>query len=198
MTRAGQAAFGIARQRWPDARRWLVLCGAGNNAGDGYVVARLAQAAGLDVTVAALSDPARLQGDAATAWRDFRAAGGTHAGFSRGADRCADLVVDALLGTGLQRPVTGDYLAAIEAVNADARPVLALDVPSGLHSLSGEILGAAVWADLTVTFVGRKAGLYLGSGPDCCGEIEFAGLDIPADAVQRLEAGAALQSLQPG
>ena len=93
-----------------------------------------------------------------------------------------------MLGTGLQRPVTGEYLAAIEAVNAEARPVLALDVPSGLDSLSGEILGAAMWADLTVTFVGLKAGLYLGAGPEYCGEIEFAGLDIPASAVEQLEA----------
>lgn len=187
MTRAGEAAFGIACQRWPEARRWLVLCGAGNNAGDGYVVARLAQAAGLDVTVAALSDPACLQGDAATAWRDYRDAGGMTQPFSAALIDSSELVVDALLGTGLQRPVAGEYLAAIEAVNAEARPVLALDVPSGLDSLSGAVLGAAMWADLTVTFVGLKAGLYLGSGPEYCGEIEFAGLDIPVSAVQQLE-----------
>ena len=87
MSRAGQAAFRIAAQRWPDARRWLVLCGAGNNAGDGFVVARLAQAAGLEVTVVALSDPAQLQGDAATAWRDYANAGGTTQPFCGGADR---------------------------------------------------------------------------------------------------------------
>ncbi|MCL4780657.1 MAG: NAD(P)H-hydrate dehydratase [Gammaproteobacteria bacterium] len=183
MTRAGQAAFRIARERWPDAQRWLVLCGAGNNAGDGFVVARLALAAGLDVSVVALSEPAKLSGDAATAWRDYQAAGGTTEAFSLALVGRADLVVDALLGTGLQRPVAGEYLAAIEAVNAEARAVLALDVPSGLDSENGEILGAAMLADLTVTFVGQKAGLYLGSGPDCCGAIEFAGLDIPASLV---------------
>jgi NAD(P)H-hydrate epimerase len=188
MSRAGQVAFDTACLRWPDARRWLVLCGAGNNAGDGFVVARLAQAAGLDVTVAALSDPSCLQGEAATAWRDYMNAGGTTQAFSAALIDGADLVIDALLGTGLQRPVTGEYLAAIEAVNAEARPVMALDVPSGLDSLSGEILGAAIWADLTVTFVGLKAGLYLASGPEYCGEIEFAALDIPATAVQQLEA----------
>jgi NAD(P)H-hydrate epimerase len=188
MNRAGQAAFSIACLRWPDARRWLVLCGAGNNAGDGFVLARLAQAAGLEVTVAALSDPSRLQGDAATAWRDYTIAGGTTQLFSAALIDSSDLVIDALLGTGLQRPVSGEYLSAIEAVNAEARPVLALDVPSGLDSLSGEVLGAAMWADLTVTFVGLKAGLYRGSGPEYCGEIEFAGLDIPASAVQQLGA----------
>jgi ADP-dependent NAD(P)H-hydrate dehydratase / NAD(P)H-hydrate epimerase len=188
MTRAGQAAFGIARERWPDARRWLLLCGSGNNAGDGYVVARLALAAGLDLTVVALSDPAQLQGDAATAWRDFESAGGTTQAFAPGMVDASDLVVDALLGTGLQRPVSGEFLAAIEAINAGVRPVLALDVPSGLDSTNGTVLGAAVWADVTVTFVGQKAGLYLGSGPDCCGVIEFAGLDLPASIVEHLEA----------
>jgi NAD(P)H-hydrate repair Nnr-like enzyme with NAD(P)H-hydrate epimerase domain len=101
-----------------------------------------------------------------------------------------------LLGTGLQRPVSGDYLAAIEAINAGVRPVLALDVPSGLDSTNGTVLGAAVWADVTVTFVGQKAGLYLGSGPDCCGVIEFAGLDIPASIVEHLEVCTAVQSLR--
>lgn len=187
MTRAGQAAFRIARERWPDARRWLVLCGAGNNAGDGYVVARLALAAGLDVSVVALSDPAQLRGDAATAWRDYHEAGGTTQPFIAALIDDAELVVDALLGTGLQRPVSGAYLAAIQAVNAEARPVLALDVPSGLDSSNGAVLGAAVWADLTVTFVGQKAGLYVGSGPEYCGEIEFAGLDIPARVVEQLD-----------
>jgi hydroxyethylthiazole kinase-like uncharacterized protein yjeF len=188
MTRAGQAAFGIARERWPDARRWLVLGGSGNNAGDGYVVARLALAAGLEVTVVALSDPAQLQGDAATAWRDFESAGGTTQAFAPGMIDSSDLVVDALLGTGLQRPVSGEFRTAIEAINAGVRPVLALDVPSGLDSTNGTVLGAAVWADVTVTFVGQKAGLYLGSGPDCCGVIEFAGLDLPASIVEHLEA----------
>lgn len=187
MTRAGQAAFRSARQRWPDAHRWLVLCGSGNNAGDGFVVARLARVAGLQVTVAVLADPCSLQGDAATAWRDYAGSGDTAQPFSAAQIAGSDLVIDALLGTGLQRPVTGEYLAAIEAVNAGARPVLALDVPSGLDSLNGAVLGAAVRADLTVTFVGRKAGLYLGSGPDYSGEIEFAGLDIPAGAVQQLQ-----------
>ncbi len=187
MTRAGQAAYRVARQRWPAAQRWLVLCGAGNNAGDGYVVARLAQSAGLQVSVAALSDPARLQGDAATAWRDYLDSGGAVQPFSTALIGESDLIVDALLGTGLQRPVVGEYLAAIEAVNAGVVPVLSLDVPSGLDSLSGAALGAAIQADLTVTFVGRKAGLYLGSGLDCSGKIEFAGLDIPESAVRQLQ-----------
>ena len=72
MSRAGEAAFAATRKRYPEARRWLVLCGAGNNAGDGYVIARLARQAQLDVTVVALSDPHRLQGDAARAWEDYR------------------------------------------------------------------------------------------------------------------------------
>lgn len=75
MQRAGQATYAAARQRWPEARRWLILCGAGNNAGDGYVIAGLARAEGLQVRVMALSSPAKLHGDAAQAWQDFAAAG---------------------------------------------------------------------------------------------------------------------------
>ena len=93
MCRAGEAAFEQLGEGWPDARELLVLCGAGNNAGDGYVLARLALHAGLSVTVAALSDPAALRGDAAQAWRDFTAAGGRHRPFDPALLRAAPLVV---------------------------------------------------------------------------------------------------------
>jgi len=181
MRRAGQAAFDCARQRHPGARRWLVLCGAGNNAGDGYVVARLALAAGLRVAVVALSDPRGLTGDAAAAWRDFERAGGSVNPFSDAVCAGADLVVDGLLGTGLARPLEGAWLQVVERVNAAGRPVLALDVPSGLDADTGQPLGAALRADVTVTFIGRKQGLYLGRGPDHAGEVRFADLGVPAE-----------------
>jgi hydroxyethylthiazole kinase-like uncharacterized protein yjeF len=186
MTRAGEAAFAAARARWPGHQRWLILCGAGNNAGDGYVIARLARAAGFDVTVMSIGDPQRLAGDAAKAWQDFRSAGGMTVAFDREACRDAGLIVDALLGTGLDRPVAGDYLACIEAVNRAARPVLAVDIPSGLCADRGQPLGAAVRADLTVTFVGRKLGLYLGAASDYVGKIVFSDLDIPEVALGEL------------
>lgn len=179
MTRAGRFAFDSARSGYPAARRWLILCGAGNNAGDGYVVARLARTAGLEVTVAALSEPRRLQGDAGRAWQEFEAAGGDVVQFTDGLCAAADLVIDALLGTGIVRPLEGAYLHAVEAVNASARPVIALDMPSGLDGESGRVLGEAIRAAATVTFIGRKQGLYLGAGPEHAGTILFSALGVP-------------------
>lgn len=187
MCRAGQAAFDAARRRYPSAGNWVVVCGAGNNAGDGYVIARLARAAGLDVRVIAVSDPEGLGGDAARAWTDFRSAGGTVAGLAAADFGAAELVVDALLGTGLDRLVTGGYRDAVEQVNSAAAPVLAVDIPSGLNGTTGEIMGVAVQAALTVTFVGRKQGLYLGAGPELSGEVLFADLDVPADVMAGIE-----------
>jgi hydroxyethylthiazole kinase-like uncharacterized protein yjeF len=182
MTRAGEAALDLIVEAWPEARRLLVLCGSGNNAGDGYVVARLARAAGLEVTLASLSDPSRLGGDAARAHADFLAHGGQAREFDASLLPEADLVVDAMLGTGLDREVRGAYARCIDAVKAAARPVLALDVPSGLHADSGATMGRAVRADRTITFVGLKAGLVLGDGPDLVGMLSFAGLGVPQDA----------------
>ncbi len=182
MTRAAEAALAMLVRSWHDARRTAIMCGAGNNAGDGYVLARLARAAGLQVTVFALSDPARLGGDAARAYADFHGAGGTVSDFDAQALGDADVLVDGLLGTGLDRRVEGPYAACIAALNAAARPVLALDIPSGLHADSGAVMGLAVHATRTLTFVGLKTGLYLGAGPDHVGAVEFAGLGVPESA----------------
>jgi NAD(P)H-hydrate epimerase len=180
MTRAGEAAVKAARDRFAGANRWQIVCGAGNNAGDGYVVARLAAAAGVSVSVIALVDPQTLGGDAAAAYADFVAAGGTCSPWQGTLDADADLIVDALLGSGLMRDVDGEFAACVEAMNQHPAAVLALDIPTGLNGDDGTIMGCATHADLTVTFVGMKTGLYLGRGPDCCGEIAFDGLDIPA------------------
>jgi NAD(P)H-hydrate epimerase len=182
MGRAGEAALDCLARRWPGARRVLVLCGAGNNAGDGYVLARLATAAGLRVTVAALTDPARLRGDAARAHADFADAGGTTVGFSPALLRDADVVVDGLLGTGLDREVGGAYAECIHAVEEAGRAVLALDLPSGLNADSGAVMGCAVTATHTITFVGLKSGLFLAAGPDHVGGLSFAGLGIDSPA----------------
>ncbi len=179
MSRAGAALFAVLRERWPEARRIGVLCGAGNNGGDGWVVARLALAAGLDVTVLALVDPARLQGDAALAARAAAEAGVRSRPFA-GTLPEADVWVDALLGTGLARPVSGAWAEAIGRLNAGGRPVIAVDVPSGLDADTGAIRGAAVRAAVTVSFIGRKFGLYTAAGPECAGERRFDELGVPA------------------
>jgi len=187
MTRAGQAAFADARVRWPAAKRWLVVCGAGNNAGDGYVIARLARAAGLDVTVAALADPDRLTGDAARARDDLRATGLAIGSFAPALSSATDLAVDAMLGTGLDRPLSGAYLDAVNTLNDAGIPVVAVDIPTGLSGATGEVMGAAVRAALTPTFVGLKQGLFLAAGPDYCGEIRFHDLGIPAGELVAIE-----------
>jgi NAD(P)H-hydrate epimerase len=187
MTRAAQAFFAAATERYPDARRWLVTCGSGNNAGDGYVIARLVRAAGLDTTVVALVAADKLTGDAATAAQHFLADGGETVPWS-GAIASAeyDLVVDALLGTGLARPLEGAFLELVNAVNDSALPVLAVDIPSGLNGASGAIMGVAVKARLTVSFVGLKQGFFLGSGPDLIGELLLDDLGIAAVGIERI------------
>ncbi|MDS4041802.1 MAG: NAD(P)H-hydrate dehydratase [Candidatus Competibacter sp.] len=181
MNRAGEAAFKLLRQRWPDASRIAVVCGGGNNAGDGYVVARLARRTGLDVKVLTLFNPDELRGDALTAWRDACTAGVATTIFTADGLAEAELLVDAILGTGLEREVSGTWRGAIEAMNARPADILALDIPSGLHADTGAILGAAIEAAATVTFIGLKQGLFTGQGPACCGEISFADLGAPPD-----------------
>lgn len=187
MNRAARAFFAAVTERYPEARRWLVLCGSGNNAGDGYFVARLARGAGYDVQLVALSDSASLTGDAATACNDYLAAGGTVQDWSGSIDAGAvDIAVDALLGTGIGRDVDGAYLDAVNALNGSSLPVLAVDIPSGLNGSSGEIMGASVRATLTVTFVAFKQGLFLGKGPDLAGETLLDDLDIADVADERV------------
>jgi NAD(P)H-hydrate epimerase len=179
MTRAGEAAVATARERFPAAQRWQVVCGAGNNGGDGYVVARLAAQHGITVSVISLVDSDQLGGDAAKAYGDFAAEGGVVVPWSGKLDSEADLLFDGMLGSGLERDVGGEFANAVTALNKHQAPVVALDIPTGIHGDSGEILGCAVRADLTVTFVGLKSGLFLGDAPVHCGELRFAGLDIP-------------------
>lgn len=181
MNRAAAAALRRLRERWPQARRVTVVTGGGNNGGDGLVLARLARAAGLEITVYAQVTAAQLHGDARHAADEFLAAGGalTPCDAALPALAGADVIVDALLGTGLQQAVRPEYQRVIEAINHCGRPVLALDLPSGLDGDSGAVLGAAVRATCTVTFVARKLGLYLGEGPQYSGELSLDDLQLP-------------------
>ncbi len=192
MGRAARAAFAVLRERWPGARSVGVLCGAGNNGGDGYVLARLALAAGLDVDLVALAAPVGLHGAAAQAHAGFVAAGGLVRDGAAAGLPDGDVLVDAIFGTGLSRPVDGAARRAIEACNASGRALLALDIPSGLHPDDGRVLGAAIRADCTVAFIGRKVGSWLGAGPDCCGEQRFDDLGVPGVVYEDLAPSATL------
>lgn len=174
MQRAGAAAFRELRRRWPDARRVLVVCGSGNNGGDGYVVAKLAREAGIDVGIFAIDRP-RADSDAArahAAWMENNQSTQTE-GLN------ADVIVDALLGTGLSKPVDGEMRALIDRINAASTPVLALDVPSGIDADTGGVKGAAIRAQCTITFVAHKRGLFTGAALDHCGELMLDTLGLP-------------------
>jgi hydroxyethylthiazole kinase-like uncharacterized protein yjeF len=184
MTRAGHATLNALRALWPATRSITVLCGPGNNGGDGYVVARVARAQSLRVTVVSLGDPRSLAGDARRAFDDFAAAGGRCEPWS-GAALESDVIVDALFGTGLAREIGGEAASMIEAANASRRPIVSVDIPSGLHADTGKVLGVAVRAGLTVTFIGRKIGLYVGEGFDRAGTRVLDDLDVPAETYAR-------------
>ncbi len=179
MRRAAAAALWELQARWPQARVLRILCGAGNNGGDGYVLARLARHVGLDAVVGAVTDPAKLHGDAARAHADWQAAGGSTVAWQEALEPADAVLVDAMLGTGASRGLRDPYLDAVNAVNKVRRRVLAVDVPTGLDADSGLSFGACVRADCTVTFIAHKPGLWLGRGPDFCGEVRLADLDLP-------------------
>jgi NAD(P)H-hydrate epimerase len=178
MKRAAEAALRTLRSRWPTALKITVVTGGGNNGGDGYALARFGQAAGLAVSVLAVVRPERLKGDALRACEDFRASGGPILPFTAGLLQQAEVVVDAVCGTGLTTELRGDTAAAIEAINRCQRPVLALDLPSGLNGDTGALLGTAVRADCTISFVALKTGLFLGSGPEHAGRVLLDDLEV--------------------
>ncbi|VAX01359.1 NAD(P)H-hydrate epimerase / ADP-dependent (S)-NAD(P)H-hydrate dehydratase [hydrothermal vent metagenome] len=176
MERAGAAAFELIQMRWPEAKSVVVVCGTGNNGGDGFVVARLAKENGLAVKCMQVGDKANLKGDALAAAQrlDLEAIP-----FNAEDCKSADLLVDAVLGTGLEGNVTGERFDVIMKMNESAKPVLSLDVPSGLNADSGHVQGIAIKAAATITFIGNKQGLFIGDGWDYSGERIFNPLSVP-------------------
>ncbi|SMF94849.1 NAD(P)H-hydrate epimerase [Methylomagnum ishizawai] len=179
MRRAGAAAFAALCERWPTARTLSAICGAGNNGGDAYVVARLAHEAGWDVRVYPVAPLAGLKGDALAAYQEYRTAGGAVLDFIPADFEGAEILVDGLFGTGLDREVEGLFAEVIRAVNRFRGKVLALDIPSGLCADTGAALGVAVRAAVTVSFIGLKQGLCTGEGLEYAGELVFADLETP-------------------
>lgn len=175
MERAAQSALDVLRRRWPQVRSVCVACGPGNNGGDGFLLAALARRAGLEAHVVAVSDQAA--GDAGLARERFLGEGGTLSSADSPLPE-ADLYVDGLFGSGLNRAPQGDAARLIVALNAQSKPVLALDVPSGLDSDTGVAFDPCVKAAATVCFVGWKRGLFTAQGPDHCGERSLATLGM--------------------
>ena len=177
MERAGQATYQHLLNYFPDAKKFVVLTGVGNNAGDGYVVARLAKHAGMQVTVIAAKPEQPLKGDALTAQQAWLELGGTITA-DLSLIKTADIIIDGLLGTGIQSEVREPFAQLIKAANESQVPVVAIDLPSGINADTGVVQGVAIKAALTVTFVGIKQGLVTGQGRAHTGELEFADLAI--------------------
>ena len=186
MQRAANALFECLTLNWPQAKKISVLCGGGNNAGDGYLLGKLAYEAGLEVQLLEIGDKTKLGADASTAVQQCESAGMQVQGFDAGLIEAADVVVDGLLGSGLDRPLNEEWQGIVELVNEKARAVLAIDVPSGLHADSGCALDVAIRADVTVSFIGIKRGLLAAEGPAHCGRLYFADLDVPREVYERV------------
>jgi NAD(P)H-hydrate epimerase len=181
MQRAGAAVWRAIEGDFAlrEAERIVVVCGSGNNAGDGYVVACLARRAGRKVRVLQLGDTQTLGADAAQCLGTLHASGLALEPFTPAALSEADLVVDAIFGTGLKRPVEGSAARAIEAINAVNAFRVSVDLPSGLDASTGAVLGVAVRATVTVTFVAQKQGLLTGPAVDYVGDLIYDNLGVP-------------------
>ncbi|GLT17841.1 bifunctional NAD(P)H-hydrate repair enzyme Nnr [Vibrio zhanjiangensis] len=178
MLRAGSEVFEVMRHQYPNCKRLLVVCGGGNNGGDGYVVARLALEAGIEVSVWQSVAKDKLSGDALTAYHDYLAVGGSVEApdFSKELD--ADCIVDAILGTGLTGSVRADTAQLIEYLNHSGIKIISVDLPSGLSSDTGRSLGVSVKALHTVSFIGLKCGLFTAQARDFTGDVHFRGLGV--------------------
>jgi len=194
MKRAAACTFHHLMSKWPECKRVVVFCGVGNNGGDGYIIAQLAHASGLQVEVYQLGDIQKQKGDALTARTDMQAEGLQIKSYVVGSLFDADIIIDAMLGTGLERDVKDLWSSAIQAINLSSAKVVAVDIPSGLHADTGCQLGEAVVADITVTFIGRKQGLFTADGKACCGEIIFDSLGIPISLYDQINSDTRLLS----
>ena len=184
MEDAGRAVFDRVITAFAEAEKVRVLCGPGNNGGDGYIVAELLRQAGRQVKVSTLASPDTLSGDAALAHRQWR---GETVPFHPGDLRETDLVIDALFGAGLSRPIEGPGEVLINAVNLDDVPVLSVDLPSGICGETGKVLGTAIAAVETVTFFRKKPGHLLNPGKSYCGHVTVADIGIDDSVLKNID-----------
>lgn len=186
MERAGKAAFDLLQERWPRAKTVAVLCGTGNNGGDGFVLARYCQQAQIKVKLYHIDAINELPATALEAAQSAIAAGVDCEIYTAAADLDVDVVVDALLGIGLHGDVRGVYKDAIMSIHQSEKDVLSIDIPSGIDADTGAVLGGAVRATATITYIGLKQGLYTGSAPAYVGDVVCHDLGIPTEAFEAL------------
>lgn len=195
MRRAGQAVFDFIENKFKTPATLLVVCGAGNNAGDGYVIARIADQKGWKVNVVSLVDAKTLKGDAEQACKHWCECGEVLAADLKLLDE-SDIVIDAMLGTGLKRDVSEEWQKWITAITASENYIISVDVPSGLNATTGAIMGTAIHADTTVSFIGLKQGMFTASGKACSGEIIFSDLSVPEQVYDAVPYNATLLNMQ--
>ena len=186
MSRAANAAFEHLLACWPEPALIQVLCGTGNNGGDGFLIADLAHKRNIPVTVFQIGDPDRIGGDALLARQQAEANGVPFQAYTEGLLWTDAVIVDAMLGTGLGGDVRGVYRDAIGEINDSSAEVLAVDIPSGLCSDSGRVLGVAVRATTTVTFIGLKRGMFTLQAADYTGAIHYSDLAVPLEVYAQL------------
>lgn len=203
MQRAGEAAFNVACTAYPESSHWLILCGHGNNGGDGYVVARLAVAAGIHVTLLALESDKPLPEEASAAREAWLNAGGVIHATDIVWPEEIDVIIDGLLGTGLRSAPRDPVATLIARANAHSAPVVALDIPSGLMAQTGTTPGAVIQAVHTVAFIALKPGLLTGKARDVTGTLHHNALGLESwlagqeTHVSRVDASLLAQWLPP-
>lgn len=186
MENAGRGAYRLIKELYlTDRGRILIVCGMGNNGGDGFVIGRYALRDGHNVKVFLLGKKGELRGDAALNMRLFESLGGYIVEFKEYTDKIktaikhADIVIDAIFGTGLSKEVTGIEKAVIEDINNYGKKVIAVDIPSGIYGRTGEVLGAAVFAQHTFTFAYPKLGHFIYPGAYHTGKLTIIDISMP-------------------
>jgi hydroxyethylthiazole kinase-like uncharacterized protein yjeF len=200
MQRAGEAAFQVLIQEWPKAQNIIVAAGNGNNAGDGYVLATLAKQHGIFALVVCEQPSKKLNGDAKQAQSEWLSAGGETRAFSELDYTRFDVLVDALLGTGVSGEVKPVFQSIIRQINQSDIPVLSIDLPSGMDANTAQARPVCIKADVTVTFIATKPGLVSGIGKEFCGKLIFADLKVSTEFFSLAKYEAQLvdwQMLQP-
>ena len=185
MTRAGEAAMRCLQANWRGVRKVVLVCGGGNNAGDAYVLARLLHNNHYQVALIQVGETSKFSGEAETCFRAMRDVGVEPLRDWSSLEE-AELIVDAIFGVGLDRDVGGAFGEAVQRINRAGCPVLSLDVPSGLNGSTGRVMGFAVKAAATISFMTAKLGLYTGSGADYAGQVFNDDLDTPVLAYEKI------------
>ncbi|MDJ0833389.1 MAG: NAD(P)H-hydrate dehydratase [Gammaproteobacteria bacterium] len=185
MHKAATAAWRQIQSDFPECHDLLVLAGSGNNGGDAFAVALMALQAGYRVRLITMGDLERQSEESRFYRAQFETAGGNIQPWA-GTLPEAGLIIDGLLGIGLNKSLAGDWQQLISAINQHPAPTVSIDIPSGLNADTGNPMPCAVEARLTITFIGRKLGCYIADGPDYCGEIRFADLGLSQSAREQI------------